>query len=818
MVRTRFSATSLEPPPFQDRQAQLDQISGHVEALHQDPRHFKVLEVLGLGGMGKTSLLEELWTRTLEARSPDHLLWVSLEGEGSTNATGPLLAMRDQLAIECLLFDTALLAYWNATGQPLQLARSSRLAESLPVKALELGGGLGGFVLPIGFGLAVFEALKRAAARRVRYHAEEFEEIERLRKRPGELLERLPHYLGSDLKRWIEPSGEWFLAFYDAYDRQRPSTRQASAPWMREFIGTLEQGVHVVSTREPLRWDEDDWGEILDAVPVEELPDVDARKMVRSRLGRLPPPLEDRLIEAARRVPFLLDTVITGYEELAKRKQQIEVEDLPRSPETAVAQFLTHLPSAQRQLAVALATLQLFDEHLFAHVVRALNLQVSLPDFAGFLDWYFVEPVPPGLHKTHDLLTAFVREAASEETIRVAALEGATDHLLRRCLGASGPHPDEVLPMLRATIAGWRATQELPSRSLEELVDIGFLVYDAGYWNELASIASEASLAHEHSTGVVCEFFAALTIRRIVGVEQALERFASLSSRAHLLGRHELSVELETAYVKGLAGDYAQAREDFRRLAERASPFDPTDRTQRRARLYQGGMLLMDGSFRESSRLLLETYEAVDPDATADWGELVRYRGHSHRFSFALAQAEELYLRAMRSVAEGRAPALMGRLQTNLAETYCWSDPRRALEAAANAAEIHAALGNRIELAKCDTARGVALAKLGEFEQAREVIARAVSTAGEVGYQGGVAFGLQAKAIAEWLAGDHDRARVAAEQLARVVERIGTYRHLQAAPLLLMEDRVSLRKVLAAADWLDGEPLQGRIESCLTPA
>jgi tetratricopeptide (TPR) repeat protein len=815
MVRTRFSATSLAPPPFQDRQAQLKQITGHVEALHKDPQHFKVLEVLGLGGMGKTSLLEELWTRTLEARTPDHLLWVSLEGEGSTNATGPLLAMRDQLAFECLLFDTALLAYWNATGQPLQLARSSRLAESLPVKALELGGGFGGFVLPIGFGVAVFEALKRTVARHDRYKPEEFEEIERLRKRPGELLARLPHYLGSDLKRWIEPSGEWFLAFYDAYDRQRPSTRQASAPWMREFIGTLDQGVHVVSTREPLRWEEDDWGEILDAVPIDELPDLDARKMLRSRLGQLPAPLEDRLVEAARRVPFLLDTVITGYEGLAKRKQRIELEDLPRSPETAVAQFLTHLPGAQRQLAVALATLQMFDERLFAHVVRTLNLQVSLPDFARFVGWYFVEPVSSGLHKTHDLLTAFVREAVSEGAIRTASLVSATDHLLLRCLGASGPDPDEVLPMLRATMAGWRSSQEMPSRSLEALVDVGFLVYDAGYWNELASIASEASLSHEHSTDVVCEFFTALTIRRIVGVEQALERFALLSPRADLLGRHDLSLDLETAYVRGLAGDYAHAREDFRRLADRAVRFNPADRTQRRARLYQGGMLLMDGAFRESSRLLLETYEAVDPDATADWGELVRYRGHAHRFSFALDVAEELYLRAMRSVTEGSAPALLGRLQTNLAETYCWSDPPRALEAAANAAEIHAALGNRIELAKCDTARGVALAKLGEFDQARQVIARATRTAKEVGYQGGLAFALQAMAIAEWLAGDHDGARVTAEQLAVVVERMDTYRHLQAAPLLLMKEKESLQEVLDAADWLDGERLLGRMERCL---
>src|SRR5689334_13644682 len=123
-----------ESPSFLDRQEQLDAISGHMEALHRDPTYFRVVEVLGFGGMGKTSLLEAMWIQTLEARTADHLLWVSLEGEGSTNSTGPLLAMRDQLGSECLLFDTALLAYWNAMGQPLQLGRSTRLANSLAVK------------------------------------------------------------------------------------------------------------------------------------------------------------------------------------------------------------------------------------------------------------------------------------------------------------------------------------------------------------------------------------------------------------------------------------------------------------------------------------------------------------------------------------------------------------------------------------------------------------------------------------------------------------------------------------------------------------
>lgn len=805
-----------EPPAFLDREEQLDAMSGHMEALRRDPTYFRVLEVLGLGGMGKTSLLEEVWLKSLEARSADHLLWVSLEGEGSTNSTGPLLAMRDQLDSECLLFDTALLAYWNAMGQPLQLSRSTRLANSLAVKALELGGGLAGFVLPIGFGIMVFDAVKRGAVKRQLYQPEEFEEIERLHKRPRELLERLPHYLGVDLKRSIQSSGRWFLAFYDAYDRQKALTREAKAPWMREFIGTLEQGVHVVSTREPLRWDETRWSEVVTEVSVEALPKADAQAMVSARLGALPPEVEDRLVGAARRIPFLLDTVITDYAERTKRGANIDVEALPASPDSAVAQFLAHLPDAQRELAIALATSQVFDEQLFRSIVSALNIQVSFNSFHRFIDWYFVEAVSTRVYKTHDLLTAFIRESGSHDHMRLAALQAAADHLLDRCLGAEGPNPDNVLPILRGVLAGWHSTPDMPTRSIETLIDVAFLLHDAGYWNELASLGSEGSLEREHPAAAVSEFFLAVTARRIAGVPSALERFQSLMPRASILGRHALSVDLEAAYVKGLAGDYAHARQDFRRLAERTDPFDPSDRTHVRARMYHGGMLMMDGAFRQSSRLLLETYDAVDPESTADWGELVRYRGHSHRFSFVLDQAEALYLRAMRSATGTRAPALLGRLHTNLAETCCWFAPRRALDAAEAAVEIHASLGNQIEIAKSDAARGIALAKLRDFDSAREVIIRAVRRAEEVGYRGGVAFALQARVIAEWLAEDLDAAHAACQQLTEVVERMGTYHHLQAAPFLVLGDAGGFERVVSRVEWLSEVPIDVRIASYLS--
>lgn len=805
----------LEPPRFLDRQEQLDLIASHADALRADPAYLRVLAVLGFGGMGKTSLLEAVRSDQLAAHPRDQLVWVSLEGEGSTNSTGPLLALRDQLDNECLLFDTALLAYWNAMGQPLQLGRSGRLANSLVVKSLELGGGAAGFILPLGFGITVFESLKRLAVKRYRYEPDEFEEIEQLHRQPRVLLERLPYYLGVDLKRSLESTGRCFLAFYDAYDRQKPSTREASAPWMRLFIGTIARGVHIISTREPLRWDSAGWSDVVTPVPVEALPEEHARAMVSARLGDLQPDISDRLVSAARSVPFLLDTVIAGYAELAKGGGSLRVDSLPSSPDTAVRQLLAHLPEPQRELATALATSQVFDEELFRSVVSALNVQVSYQSFRGFVDWYFVEPLASGLYKTHDLLTAFVRESASEERLRVAALDAATTHLLERCHGEDGPNPDRVLPILRAVIAGWYSTPGMQTRSVETLVDVGFALYDAGYWNELASLGSERSADEDHPAGVLLEFFLALTARRILGVEPALERFATLMQRSHSLGRQERAAALEAAYVSGLAGDYARARADFRRIAESTVPFDPSDRTHVRARMYQGGMLLMDGAFRQSSRLLLETYDAVNPHETADWGELVRYRGHSHRFSLALEQAEELYLRAMGSTAHGRAPALLGRLHTNLAETYCWFDPCRALEAAHTAETIHAALGNRIELAKCDAARGIALAKLGEFAKARDATARALLRADEVGYQGGVAFALQATVVAEWLAQDRDAAIRACRQLSDTVGRMGTYRHLLMIPFVLLGD-TDLTRIVASAEWLNEEPVDTLVAAYLT--
>jgi len=800
----------LPPAPFLNREEQLERFERQSKVLRGDPGHLAVLELVGMGGMGKTWLLDQMWSRSLEHGDADYALWVSLEGEKTTTATGPLLLIRNQVEFDCLLFDTALLAYWSAIGQPLQLERSQTLANALAVQTLELSAALGGFVLPLGFGPKVFSAARRKIGEWSLYEREEFEQIESLQRQPKELAARLPHYLGCDLSRRIAAAEQWFFAFYDAYDHLNASTRNSDVPWIQEFIATLGRGVHVISTRDPLGWKEGEWGGVVDPLTVAELPESHSRKLLQARLGGIPQGHEDRLVEASRCVPFLLDTVVNGYAQIAPGDRPVNLDELPKTTEHALAYLLGHLPQEQSEAAVALAAVQVFDAALYRHVIGELNLKVSVPEFRSFLEWYFVERVSSELYKTHDLLTAFVRESPTETETTRSSLEAVSEHLLQRCREEGRRRPETVLPIFGAVIAGWRSTPSVPRRSMEALVDAVYLLYDAGYWNELASMVAEHVTDDEHPISALASFVHALCARRIFDIDYALERFAQLDSGSEAFGKHSFSVALEATYVYGVAGESARARNGFEQLVHATAHLPAGDRARVRSRLHYADMLMVDGNFRESSRLLLETYESLESDSIT-WGELVRVRGHAYRFSFVFEEAERLYLEAMKVTTGDEAPALFGRLQTNLAETYCWHDPERALAAADAAAEVNGRLNNLTELTKCSSARSIALAKLGRFDAAREAIEEATRRAREVRYLGGIAFALQATAVTAGLAGEDAELRTATAELGAMVTRLETYSHLMAVPYILGGNRDGLQQLVARIEWLEEDGIESRL-------
>ncbi|MHB8466240.1 MAG: hypothetical protein ACYDD7_15585, partial [Acidimicrobiales bacterium] len=814
--RSEFRPPRRRPAEFLDRADEFRIVHEHVALLSADRSHLKVFEIVGLGGVGKTRFLNEVRQRIDATRERTHLVWVSLESEASSSATGPLRVIRSQLGMDCLLFDCALLSYWAATGQPFQSIRDRKMGASIAMRALETGGGLAGIPLPLTFAADLFAGLDRMIIRRRRYQHPEFEAIDELRRQPAELFARLPHYLGLDIHRRVGHSRRRFVFFYDAYEKQTAKTLTDHAPWLREFIATIDTGVHLISTRDPLGWDDAEWGEVLQAMVLGALPEAECRNMIRDELGQLSSEVEDRLLVASHQIPFFLQAAIDICHSRIDENGTVLVSDLPSSPAASVGYLLDHLDHTEQTLAVVLGCLQYFDEALYAHVIRALNLPVSVVDIDEFVEWFFVSPVDHGLFKTHDLLSEALRESVVAESVKLRALQAATDHLAARSKVSGTEQVERLLQLFHAVIAAWTSTPSMPTSSAELLIDIGYEFYDAGFWKGLEGLPHSSLGTAGRAADLIARYFAVLAARRTQGPREALQKLEALEGGRDLMGRHASSFDLEVAYLSEITGNYARAREEFRVLNDRVAAFDSTRRDHVRSRLYHADMLVMDGEFVDASRLLVETYEAIGPRSPLAWAELVRHRGHAYRFSFVWNVAEQLYLQALDLVRDW--PSMSGKLYTNLAETHCWIAPALALEDASVATRINVELGNPLEAAKCDAARAVALAQLSDPTAAREACDRSRDQFLSLGYPAGAAFALQARVVVDVLSQAWSDAEAAYQELREWVASLGTYGHLRVIPAWLLADETEFMRSASEVEWISPTQLEERLERLGRPS
>jgi hypothetical protein len=790
---------------FVNRDTQLSMVRTQAALLGLDPGHFALFEILGLGGIGKSRLLREVRREIVADGGRIHLAWVSLDADAGTTETTALEVLRAQMPGDRLLFDAALARYRQATGQPPP-SRSPGMAS----RSGDLALSQVGMPLKIDFAAELFRRSRKAVKRTLRYDSEEFAEIDEMRDQPGELRQRLPGYLATDLRR--DPREPRIAIFYDAYEKQPESVLDQGAPWLRTFLLELDRGLHVVTSRTPLPWDGTDLDRSRQVLHLGELPIDDARRFVFNRLGEIDPVLEDRLLAATRRIPFFLEATVEVCEGQIDADGAIDLDQIPIDPEGAVARFLDHLPNEDRALAIAASAVRVFDRGIFGALLATLGRSPSELAFEDFTDSFFVLALGDGFFATHDLLTDHVLALRPKRDRRIieAALVAATAHVEQRAM--SGEDLSAVLRLYQALLDGW-ATLDVPDRSVAQLVDVGYCLYDAGRWQDLASLeVKNPRRGRDGGSAVVVSFIRALAARRTAGTSVALRLLEELEPRASTLADRARAFEMEVAYLTEISGDYSSARERFRVLAARTDPMDPTDRTDIRIRLHHADILTMDGQLLDASRLLLETSELVSPAGGVEWTELVRQRAHAFRFSCLWTEAEALYRQALSVVGDVPGPA--AKLQTNLAESTCWVDAERALEDADLAEALNLRLGSRIELAKCEAARSIALARLGRSAEARRAVERAQAHADASGYPAGAAFAFQALAVTEGLAHDTPSHRAAFSALGAIARELGTYRHLLVAPAWLA-DGGSFEAAARPVEWIRPEEVSSRLEVSL---
>jgi hypothetical protein len=379
-----------------------------------------VLTFYGVGGIGKTTLSEQLQTRirTPEGNLPEG--WSSMSGapkmpaarldlsrEASLDFESMILLLRAALAPlgrPMTAFDLAFARYWERNhSEPLADYMSrhgtfSRLpgADELPghiSEAVSEVVGLAGMSVPgisllVQTGPALVAALRDRSRRR---HA-----LKTCRRLPDLLeadasldsLSYYPHLLAWDLARWQRQERIGLVVFIDTFEQVGNRSNRDLERLIQRMVWLMPNVLFVVTGRNRLDWDDSRLADRLDWTGsvswpglaagtsgeprqhlVGFLSPLDSDRYLRTRLLRanrpaIPADIRRRIVANSRGLPLYLDLSVMRFLHLLGGQRPITPDDFSEPFPGIVARVFRDLDQTERTILRGVSLLDAFDVDL----------------------------------------------------------------------------------------------------------------------------------------------------------------------------------------------------------------------------------------------------------------------------------------------------------------------------------------------------------------------------------------------------------------------------------------------------------------------
>ena len=284
LSRSATAARRYASREFTNRDSLLDRGNVEVGRILSNSRHFRVLSFYGIGGIGKTSLLQQLFLRNRSRR----LTWirVDLESGAVQTSTDVLYEIYRTSGVRYFPFEYAVALTWERRGLSIHDIRNRLVA---------VDGGwsdIGDTALSAASAFVSAGAILRLSdkltdAIRKRHHDAEIRAIrdstdsERERLLPGLLARAIEVEAGRNRKRLVIAIDSLDSLARKAGFRE---DREPADGWLKELIGQAQCGLWLLTGREKLMWHEElpDWNEAMEQHLVGVLSDKDSEKFLSS--------------------------------------------------------------------------------------------------------------------------------------------------------------------------------------------------------------------------------------------------------------------------------------------------------------------------------------------------------------------------------------------------------------------------------------------------------------------------------------------------------------------------------------------------------
>ncbi|MGH3527101.1 MAG: ATP-binding protein [Pseudonocardiaceae bacterium] len=727
-LRPRFRRVAALERRFVNRESVLAAFAEELSRIADQPR---VLNVVGVGGIGKSRLVRELRNRAAASQGCRTAV-LDLQVPAMRQQENALAVLRTEFGRQQASFDRFDIAYavlWQRLHPNLRLTGRDLpfLAESEVLTTIfDDASGL----LVFGTAIGLLKLADRATSWMRRKRAVQADEVLQMldELENTEVLDAVTYLFAGDLRSASEQRP--FVVFVDAYEALVPTpvrTGRASAAdtWLRDLIGQLGRGLVVVASREPLNWQTCDpgWVEVIRHCPVGGLP-TEARLELLTEAGIVNAVEQRAIARASDGLPFYLHLAIdTGAPSGSSEPNVVSSEEI-------LQRFLQHVASTEVRCLELLSIARTFDFEVFKALASAFDLPSDRMTWESLTAYSFVYPAGDGECRLHQLMAAALRERLSPQVVNDA-------HLLLRQLWDRRTLHDGIV----ADVRGFREAVYHGVRAASMLAEdiLGYADQAVRYGGKQAADGMATDLREYLQNGVRPELVTtsqclAAEAAILMGDASAASVIAASGSWPDLDRSADARLAVAAAHARRIAGDTSAAGQLYDAVwRHHGGPVRHT------AGLWVADIHMWQGRFATAFALCREILDSGGPGEQELQGNVIRLMHLGYRFHLDFDAAATTLQQARDCYQGSGAVVGLANITTNQVELLAWTEPAAALTAAPAALEAQHELGALHELGKTHTAIAIAQMRLGNEAEAAASFDTACTYLKRARYRSGLA-------------------------------------------------------------------------------
>lgn len=804
-----FRATKI----FTDREEPRTVFDNSVHVFCNGQKDSEILVYYGVGGIGKTKLLKELFKRAddtfakYESGHSINKVYVSLDAYDYSNPVNVLMSIRRQLNIDCGIFDYALLQYSVKAKQTVQdISRKFMNFDSPVISIINelISLGMGSVSVPASVLKKSVEVISDISFKRK--YKDEITEIEGYSE--FEIYQRLPYYLGISVLNATQ-KGKKHIFFIDSYESILLRTNNSalvedSEEWLKELFLSSENTLFVIASREKIKWYEDDieWNEYLNQHILERLADEDSRYFL-SKVPIVEDEIKQSIVTLAQGVPLYLDMCVDIYENTINSGGSISKELFNVTGNKIIGRYIRHLKDNEKYAIKVLSVVDFFDVDFAGYLLRNENLPFNNDEikelfeksiFVEIDEYKKIYKIDESVRQ-HILRTTEVEEKRSVLSNTINYI----NHELNNQTNIAFQYYEQLFQIIIND-------PEYFIISIDGLIEAMVTLVELGYWCEIHNMVQPHLNSNSIHIRSFCSFSELFYLRRTARINEANRLTSQNTIESSTLGKFRYLYEFLKIHIIHLSGDYDIALEKYKQLKKQIDLVKENvdAHTYYIVNIKLIDLLFLKGHFKTALKMIGELGDN-STISLIDKAEILRVRGHIYRFNFMLQEAAEIYNSALRLFTKERSASFEGKIYNNLVETYCYTDPEMALKYAEKSIDINKKIDSKIELGKTYAAASIAYSLLSRFEDAINYANKSIELQTETGYTSGILFGQISLFIARCLS-KIEKEEVLESTISRINEitnSINAYSFLELPISLIAKDKDTVKKLRESNEWID---------------